>query len=54
MASTGKDQILLRVREELVTMNFDPRSLKLLSSKLLDPAPKGVFAYMRASEDKII
>ena len=54
LASTGKDQILLRVREELVTMNSDPRSLKLLSSKLLDPAPKGVFAYMRASEDKII
>ncbi|KAL4599018.1 hypothetical protein ACB092_11G096200 [Castanea dentata] len=54
LASTGKDQVLLRVREELVTMNSDPRSLKLLSSKLLDPAPKGVFAYMRASEDKII
>lgn len=55
MASVGKDQILLIVREELVTMNSDPRSLKLLLSKFLDLAPKRIIsAYTRAGEDKNI
>uniref|UniRef100_A0A7N2L756 Uncharacterized protein n=1 Tax=Quercus lobata TaxID=97700 RepID=A0A7N2L756_QUELO len=54
LASVGKDQILLIVREELVTMNSDPRSLKLLLIKFLDLAPKVISAYMRAGEYKNI
>jgi protein suppressor of PHYA-105 1 len=54
LVSADKDQILLRIREELVSMHSDARSLKLVSSKLLDHVPKGISAYMRASEEKII